>query len=305
MCEIARACGLAKGPHGLLIVDKSPGPTSHDLVAQARRLYRTKSVGHAGTLDPMATGVLVLLFGEACKLSGHLTAQHKRYRATVRFGVGTTSDDAQGETTEQLALDADWCTDSRLHAALELEHSRQSQVPPGVSAIRIDGKRAYRLVREGATPALAPRVVRVEELSLLKRDAFTIDIEMLVSKGYYVRSFARDIGRSLGVPAHITALRRLASGHLDLLQAHPWPLSQAVPLIDVATAATNALGVLTLTEAGAAKARMGQAITPDEFVEKLGPDNRDVRAWLTEDGKLIAIGAGTARGFRVVRGFNI
>ena len=296
---------MAKGPHGLLIVDKALGPTSHDIVAQARRLYRTKSVGHAGTLDPMATGVLVLLFGEACKLSGHLTAQHKRYQATVRFGVGTTSDDAQGTTTEQVELDADWCTDSRLRAALEIEYSRETQVPPGVSAIRIDGKRAYRLVREGTKPALAPRVVRVEELSLLKRGAFTIDIEMLVSKGYYIRSFARDMGRSLGVPAHITALRRVESGHLALAQSHQWPLSEAVPLIDVATAAVDALGVLTVTEHGAAKARMGQAITPDDFIESVGPDNRAVRAWLTEDGTLIAIGAGTARGFRVVRGFNI
>jgi tRNA pseudouridine55 synthase len=184
----------AQRTDGVLVVDKPPGMTSHDVVGQARRLYSTRAVGHAGTLDPMATGVLVLLFGEACKLSSYLAGQNKRYLATVEFGRSTDSHDREGRTLEQVELGANWLDDDRLAYVLELEWRRRQQVPPSVSAISLGGQRAHALARKGRPLELAPRPVTVEQLVVRKRTERTLELELGVSKGYYVRALARDPG---------------------------------------------------------------------------------------------------------------
>jgi len=207
---------MSETVHGVLVVDKPGGMTSHDVVARARRLFGTRAVGHAGTLDPMATGVLVLLFGEACKLSAYLTGQDKTYSAGVRFGSATDSLDADGRVTEERTLPAGWLARETLDRALAVERARTLQVPPAVSAISEGGRRAYQRVRAGETVELAPRPVRVARLELLEWSDAGVDVELEVSKGYYVRAFARDLGATLGVPAHLGRLRRLTSGAFSL-----------------------------------------------------------------------------------------
>ncbi|HMJ14672.1 MAG TPA: tRNA pseudouridine(55) synthase TruB, partial [Polyangiaceae bacterium] len=191
---------------GVLVVDKPEGPTSHTVVAEARRLYGTRAVGHAGTLDPMASGVLVLVFGEATKLSGYLTQQSKRYSARVRLGRSTSTDDAWGEVVEERPIGE--VNRDALEATLAKERARTEQVPPPVSAIKVCGQRAYRLARAGREPELEARTVCIHSLELLGFDGETIELELHVSKGYYVRALARDLGQSLGLPAHLSGLRR-------------------------------------------------------------------------------------------------
>ncbi len=210
---------------GVAVIDKPRGLTSHAVVAQARRLFGRKDLGHAGTLDPMATGVLLVLVGQACKLSGYLTASSKRYSAEITFGVGTDTLDADGKTTTEATLAPGEPSLAALEAALAAERLRSEQTPPAVSAIKVAGERAYALARKGAAPELAPRAVEVTELRLLELAGSVARCELLVSKGYYVRSLARDLGERLGFPAHLSALRRLASGSFGIEQAHAWPLS--------------------------------------------------------------------------------
>ena len=219
------------GPHGLLIVDKPEGPTSHDIVHAARRVLRTRRVGHAGTLDPMATGVLVLLLGEATKLSDLATAADKTYRARVSFGRATASHDATGATTHESTVTLSQLGEAALQAALQAERERTLQVPPAVSAIKLQGRRAYALARAGEAPELPPRAVRMFELRELERDETTLSLELRVSKGYYVRALARDLGLALGVPAHLSQLRRISSGSFTLAEACSWPPPSPPPLL--------------------------------------------------------------------------
>ncbi len=302
---------MSDGPHGLLVVDKPAGVTSHDVVAAARRLFATRSVGHAGTLDPMATGVLVLLFGEACKLSGYLTADEKTYATTVRFGVATDSYDADGEETERCELPAGFPEPAALEAALAIERLRTEQIPPSVSAIHDRGVRAHVRVRRGETLDLPPRPVAVHALELIDRcseraeveaaGADAVRLELRVSKGYYVRALARDLGATLGAPAHLTALRRLASGAFTLADAHPWPTAVAPPLIDLETAARRALPITELTEQGVLFARQGKLLPPElARASQLGC----VSAWIAPEGRVIALGVSDESSHRVVRGFR-
>jgi tRNA pseudouridine55 synthase len=288
---------------GVLVVDKPGGKTSHDVVAEARRYFGTRAVGHAGTLDPLATGVLVLLFGEACKLSSHLTADDKSYRATVRFGVHTDTLDADGRVLETRELAPDWLSPEALERALAAERARTLQVPPSVSAIQTDGQRAYDRVRRGESVELAPRRVELKALSVLALDACELRVELTVSKGYYVRAFARDLGLALGVPAHLSALRRLSSGGFTLDSATPWPPGASQPaLLGVAEAAARCLPVTQLTAAGVLRARRGQRLDPSEATP--GALDR-VCVWLGPDGELVALGTSSATGeHRVTRGFE-
>ncbi len=290
-------------PDGVLVVDKPSGMTSHDVVAQARRIFGTRAVGHAGTLDPMATGVLLLLFGEATKLSNFLTADDKRYRATVVFGRATDSLDADGVTTQEVVVTPEQLDPSRIDAALAGELARLSQVPPAVSAIKVDGRRAHALVRAGQAPELAERAVRVHELELLGREGATITVELCVSKGYYVRAFARDLGTALGLPAHLSALRRLASGGFDLSLARAWPAPPESSLLGTAEAAQRALPSARLSESGLRRARLGQPLEPADFVERPSAAG-ETEAWFSAAGELIALGHEREPGvFRVSRGF--
>lgn len=199
---------------GLLIVDKPGGLTSHDVVDRVRRLAGTRKVGHAGTLDPMATGVLVLGVGRATRLLGHLVLTDKAYLATIGLGQATTTDDAEGETLT--SADASSVTDAAITAGAAALTGRIEQVPSSVSAIKVDGRRAYRRVRDGEQVELAPRSVEVSRFDVLavRRSDAVVDVDVAVacSSGTYVRALARDLGAALGVGGHLTALRRTAVG---------------------------------------------------------------------------------------------
>ena len=207
---------------GLLIVDKSGGMTSHDVVARVRRLAGTRRVGHAGTLDPMATGVLVVGVEKATRLLGYLALTEKTYVATIRLGASTSTDDAEGEPAGgSPATDVD-------RGALEAEIGKLtgdiSQVPPGVSAIKVNGQRAYKLTRAGAAPELAARPVTVYEFTVtdIRQTGDFLDLDAVIrcSSGTYIRALARDLGAALGTGGHLTALRRTPVGPYDLAQAH-------------------------------------------------------------------------------------
>lgn len=218
-------------PHGILLVDKPKGPTSHGVVAAARRALGTRKIGHAGTLDPMASGLLVLGVGHATRLLTFIVGADKEYFATVRLGESTTTEDAEGELVSRADPAAiDLVADDRIDAAMAALRGDMLQVPSAVSAIKVDGKRAYQRVREGEQVELEARAVRIDEFELLApparraagRDgapAATIDLDVRVvcSSGTYVRALARDLGDALGVGAHLTALRRSRVGgfHID------------------------------------------------------------------------------------------
>jgi tRNA pseudouridine55 synthase len=200
---------------GLLLVDKPAGPTSHDVVARIRGLLRLRRVGHAGTLDPMASGLLVVAVGRCTRLLGHLASADKSYAATIRLGVATVTDDAEGQ--ELARVDASGLDRPQVEAAMTAMTGAIDQVPSAVSAIKVDGRRSYDLVRAGAPAALAARPVTVSRFEIvgpLRIGDGVIELDVLVdcSTGTYVRALARDLGATLGVGGHLTALRRLRSG---------------------------------------------------------------------------------------------
>lgn len=289
--------------NGVLVVDKERGPTSHDVVARIRKRLKTREVGHAGTLDPMATGVLVVTVGEATKLVPYLTAEDKAYEATILLGIETDTLDAEGKETARVPVPSDLVT--RLSAALDAERTRILQVPPVYSAIKIDGQRAHELARKGRPPELAPRDVAVRSLEVanihvegasgrhLPPGIAEIAVTLEVSKGYFVRSLARDLAAGLGTVGHLTALRRTRSGCFTLADA-------GENLIPLDEAATRALPVSTLTETGAIMAGHGKKISPSEIAD---PHQRP-SAWLDPHGRLVAVGEVDAEGIgRVLRGF--
>jgi len=208
-------------PPGLLVVDKPAGWTSHDVVGKVRGLVGTRKVGHAGTLDPMATGVLVLGVERATKLLGHLALDTKTYLATIRLGVETTTDDAEGEPTA--TADASGVEDAALGAGVTALTGPIAQVPSTVSAIKVDGRRAYERARAGEEVILEARPVHVARFDVLetRREGATLDLDVVVdcSSGTYVRALARDLGRGLGVGGHLTALRRTRVGPFTLAHA--------------------------------------------------------------------------------------
>jgi tRNA pseudouridine55 synthase len=206
---------------GLLLVDKPAAWTSHDVVARVRRVSGTRRVGHAGTLDPMATGLLLLGIGRATRLLTFLVGCDKEYAATVRLGQSTVTDDAEGEVVS--AVDASGVSRAALDAAVERLTGAIEQVPSAVSAIKIEGRRSYARVRSGEDVRLAARPVTVRRFSVLDvRPAggcLDVDVEVEVSSGTYVRALARDLGALLGVGGHLTALRRTRVGRFGLADA--------------------------------------------------------------------------------------
>ena len=208
-------------PPGLVVVDKPAGMTSHDVVARLRRLLRTRRIGHAGTLDPMATGVLVCGVERATKLLGHLALDTKAYLATIRLGGVTSTDDAQGEPLG--GADASGLGEADLWAGIAALTGDIQQVPSTVSAVKVAGRRAYELARAGQSVQLAARPVTVSRFDLLstRRGSGVSDLDVLVecSSGTYVRALARDLGAALGVGGHLTALRRTRVGPFGLAQA--------------------------------------------------------------------------------------
>jgi tRNA pseudouridine55 synthase len=209
-------------PSGLVIVDKSGGMTSHDVVARIRRLAHTRRVGHAGTLDPMATGVLVIGVEKATRLLGHLMLTEKTYEATIRLGQSTTTDDAEGEPVG--GSPATEVTRAALDAEIAKLTGEILQVPSSVSAIKVNGQRAYELARAGEAPELAARPVTVHEfrVTAIRPEGGFLDVDATVrcSSGTYIRALARDLGTALATGGHLTALRRTAVGPYTLAMAH-------------------------------------------------------------------------------------
>jgi tRNA pseudouridine55 synthase len=205
---------MTPAPDGLLVVDKPGGWTSHDVVGRVRRLAHTRKVGHAGTLDPMATGVLVLGIGRATRLLGHLALTDKTYTATIRLGATTVTDDAEGEVVE--VRDASEVTDAAVAGAMAALTGEIAQVPSSVSAVKVDGVRSYARVRAGEAVELAARRVTVSRFALLERRGDDLDVVVDCTSGTYVRALARDLGAALGVGGHLTALRRTRVGPFGL-----------------------------------------------------------------------------------------
>jgi tRNA pseudouridine55 synthase len=216
------------GP-GIVVIDKPAGMTSHDVVGRCRRIFSTRRVGHAGTLDPMATGVLVIGVDRATKILGLLTAASKSYAATIRLGQTTSTEDAEGELLQSVS--AGHVTDEAIAAGIARLRGEIQQVPSVVSAIKVDGRRAYRLVREGHAVELEARPVRIDRFDVLgtRRDigggdgadcVIDVDVEVDCSSGTYIRALARDLGAALGVGGHLTSLRRTRVGRFGLDQSH-------------------------------------------------------------------------------------
>jgi tRNA pseudouridine55 synthase len=287
---------------GVVVIDKPTGPTSHDLVAQLRRSLKTRRVGHAGTLDPLASGLLLLAVGEATKLVPYLTLGVKTYEATFLFGSETESLDRGSEVSRTLALTPQFAQELEqlgpsLEAALEQERQRSHQVPPNVSAIHVDGERAHARVRRGESFALPERPVQVHALTVLGSTSSTLHVRMVVSKGYYVRALARDLAARLGTIGMVQALRRTHSGGFDLSLASS---VNAPTLLSLEQAARVCLPSYTLTEQGLVQARHGKALQAEHFHEVHDGD----QAWFSEAGALIAVGAVHEGVGRVLRGFT-
>jgi tRNA pseudouridine55 synthase len=275
---------------GLVIVDKSAGMTSHDVVGRCRRIFGTRKVGHAGTLDPMATGVLVIGLERATKLLGLLTATDKSYAATIRLGQTTATEDAEGELLQ--TVPAGHVTDAEVENAVAALRGDLDQVPSAVSAIKVDGQRAYKLAREGKSVELAPRRVRIERFDVLAirraGDHVDVDVEVDCSSGTYIRALARDVGVALGVGGHLTALRRTRVGRFGLDEAHTVDeLAEAPRLsysLDEACLLAHPRRPLSAEEAESVS--HGRALEPagiDGVYAATAPDGR-VMALLRDDG---------------------
>ncbi len=248
---------------GLVVVDKPAGMTSHDVVARVRRLAGTRKVGHAGTLDPMATGVLLVGVNRATRLLGHLQLTDKAYDATIRLGVATTTDDAEGEETAR--RDAGAVTEERIAEGLAAMTGEIDQIPSAVSAIKVDGRRAYARVRAGEQVELAARRVRIDAIDVhaVTHEAEVVDVEVSVrcSTGTYIRAIARDLGETLGVGGHLTRLRRTEVGPFGLDQAHTLEsLAEDLALLPIAEVARRSFPSHDLDHTEAGLVRVGRKL---------------------------------------------
>lgn len=276
---------------GLVIVDKPAGITSHDVVSRCRRIFGTRKVGHAGTLDPMATGVLVIGIERATKILGLLTTDTKSYAATIRLGQTTSTEDAEGELLQQVS--AEQVTDEQIAAAIAGLRGDIAQVPSAVSAIKVAGKRAYQLAREGHAVELPARPVRIERFDLLAvrraDELVDLDVEVDCSAGTYIRALARDLGTELGVGGHLTALRRTGAGSLGLDQARTLDELGERPQLSYTLdeACLQAFGRRDLTADEAIDVSHGRPLAPagtDGIYAAVDPDGR-VIALLEDSGK--------------------
>ncbi|MDO5066830.1 MAG: tRNA pseudouridine(55) synthase TruB [Propionibacteriaceae bacterium] len=260
---------------GIVVVDKPTGLTSHQVVGRLRRLLGTRKIGHAGTLDPMATGVLILGVNRATRLLGHLALHDKRYLATIRLGASSSTDDADGEVTAM--ADASALSAAEIEQALRPLRGVISQVPSAVSAIKVQGRRAHDLVRQGIEVELKAREVEVTRLDVLDArpgdGVLDLDVDVECSSGTYIRAIARDLGTALGVGGHLTALRRTRIGAYDLRVAVE--LGEEPPaLMPMAEAARLSFPCLDLDEVTAADVRFGRRIrvpVPAEVTGVISP----------------------------------
>ncbi|MDC7109700.1 tRNA pseudouridine(55) synthase TruB [Corynebacterium afermentans] len=279
---------------GIVVVDKPAGMTSHDVVARLRRFFGTRKVGHAGTLDPMATGVLVAGIERGTKLLAHLVAEDKVYETTIRLGASTTTDDAEGATVD--THDASGVTDEAIRAEVAKLTGTIMQVPSKVSAIKIDGRRAHELVRAGEEVDIPAREVTIHAFDLgeIRRDGEFVDVDARVhcSSGTYIRSLGRDLGAALGVGGHLIALRRARVGAFSLTDART--LEQLENSAELSLSLDDALirvwPVLNVTADEYVALAMGKWLKPRGLKgvhAAVGPDGRAV-ALVKEKGKRLA-----------------
>lgn len=292
MSEGATAGGAMDG---LVVVDKPGGMTSHDVVARVRRLARVKRVGHGGTLDPMATGVLVVGVGRATRLLGYVSDTGKGYAATIRLGQRTVTDDAEGEVVETAS--ADHLTEPEIRAGLAALTGEIEQVPSAVSAIKVDGQRAYKRVRAGEQLELPARRVVVSRLELraLRRPApglVDLDVAVDCSSGTYVRAIARDLGAALGTGGHLTVLRRTFVGGFDLSEAVTLEAlaerAPAVVTMPLSEAARRLFPAHQLTAEQARTCAHGGALPPADLpgpYAAFAPDGTVVAVLRDRDGR--------------------
>jgi tRNA pseudouridine55 synthase len=301
---------------GLIVLDKPSGPTSHDVVNWVRKTLGTRSVGHAGTLDPAASGVLLVMVGQCTKLSRFLTLEQKTYLAGVRLGLQTDTLDATGRVAQRSELPEQLREQlrapvARLNAqgvvaeAIECERQRTAQSPPVYSAIKQAGMACYERARRGQDVQLQQRPVQVFDLQLLSASALgDLVFELTVSKGYYVRAFARDIGASLQVPAHLFSLRRTRSGPFGLQGAvctNASPSELWERMIEMPQVARSLMRCAELTETGARRALWGQCLDDTDF--RTAPAD-GLSAWFAPSGDLVAVGERIGGRPTVVRAFS-
>jgi tRNA pseudouridine55 synthase len=280
-----------QGVDGLAVVDKPAGMTSHDVVARFRRIAQTRRVGHAGTLDPMATGVLILAVGRATRLLNYLNLEAKSYSACIRLGQSTTTDDAEGEVIS--GAPAQHLTEAQIRLALERFVGEIMQTPASVSAIKVGGERAYKLARAGETIELAARPVtvsRFDAVSLHSTGAFVdVDVEVDCSSGTYVRALARDVGAVLGVGGHLTRLRRTRVGRFGIEQAvtlEQLAASTDPVAVSMADAVRASMPVRQVTADEVSELSFGRALSgldQGPTVAAIGPDG-EVVALVRDDG---------------------
>lgn len=292
--------------HGWLVLDKPLGLTSTQAIGKARRLLGGKKVGHGGTLDPLASGILPLAFGEATKLIPYVMDGNKVYEFTIRWGEQRSTDDAEGEVVKTSAK----CpTDDAIRAALPAFTGTILQTPPAFSAIKLAGERAYDIARAGGTPDIAPREVEILSLEFINQpDPHHARFRTVSGKGMYVRSLARDLAQKLGTCGHVSALRRTAVGNFTLEHATPLhrleelqkagqALSALLPLQSV----LGAMPVLNLNAAEAQRLRAGQGI----LIRPQAMNLMDSGLIFAEhEGVAVALVEAKAGEFRVVRGFH-
>ncbi len=308
---MARRRPSTPGIDGILLLDKSNGPTSHDVVAKVRRLAGQPRIGHGGTLDPFATGLLVLVLGRATRLAALHQGGAKRYEATFSFGGATTTDDLDGE---KILSSGPAATRERVEALLPRFRGALEQVPPSHSAKRTDGVRAYERARAGEIVELAPRAVEVTRFEITMWDESHPEEPLMgavldVSSGTYIRAIARDLGAALGCGAHLVALRRIGSGPFNVAQAHTMDavaeaalggsLTQLLLPLD---AGIEAIPAITLGELGTNLLRDGAAI-PDALLSEHLPVSVGEQVRLMAEGVLVALGRRTEAGVQPERVF--
>jgi tRNA pseudouridine55 synthase len=279
---------------GVLLIDKPRGLTSHDVVAALRSASGERRAGHTGTLDPLATGLLPLVFGQATRLASLLTSGTKVYEATITLGQATDTDDADGKPVGEATSVS--VSSERLEEALRRFHGTFEQVPPAHSAKKVGGRPAYELARREQPVALEPVPVTVHTLDLLDRTAAQVCVRMAVSPGFYVRALARDLGRLLGCGAHLSTLRRTAAGPFQVQEA--LGLAEAITMGPAVStrllspaAALPGLPAVTVTGPGLERVRHGNPVGPPHLVRPspAGPPAEVVKI-LTGDGRLAALG---------------
>jgi len=284
-----RATGLS----GILPVDKPAGMTSHDVVNVVRRVTGEGRIGHAGTLDPAATGLLLVLVGPSTRLAPYLTSAYKEYEAGIVFGTETDTDDAQGRVVRSARVPESLAEQDLADRALTALLGPHEQVPPAFSAIKLSGRTAYDIARSGDQPQLSARSIDVRAAELLRiatEASLTWYVHFDVSKGTYVRALARDLGRALGTAAHLGSLRRTRSGRLSLADAHPLDEIEAHDASTITALFADPLSALDLHVAEvdpsrAALVANGVALSSQD----LAPDLQDGPVALTRGGGLIAV----------------